>query len=1212
MKAKRRLLAILISLTMVFGTLPSAVFAENGEGADNGASGEAQAGVSEEAREMVESGDIADDQVIVVFEEGVSASKAKAICESNDVDVQKVATLDGQKAVLAETDDGQSVAEAITEIDKERKVAYVQPNYKYTIDAADPMNNDTSSGQWYLKNINAREAAEELSVIEGDKVSVAVIDTGADVSHEDLQKNINKGLSVQTDHKGGTKPLIDDADEHGTHVTGIIAATFDNGKGIAGVSSLSGNKVADVFVVDAFTPGGMGGWFDTFDLVSAVKYVTDKGAKVFNMSVGGYGRDRYLESAFEYAYANDVVPVVAAGNEGAEVLETPANFGCVVSVCATTKENRRAYYSSLGVEKDIAAPGTNVLSTLPGGDYGKMSGTSMASPVVAAAAACVRYANPSLTAPQVKNILYATADPSVGDNKEGFDKGTGYGLLDMKAAVEAAKEASADVPAESISIRKGAEDILISRGDTFRIEPLVLPAESLAEVTYESSDPGIAEVDETGLVTAVGSGAAVITAKAGDKTCETNVYVDSKDVPEEVTITDSLGNPLGDDMTIPSAESVTKTYYPSIYVDGAVTPASAVQKDEIAWISSDLNIVTADEYGMLTGHDTGDAVLTAKTYNGKTDTITIHVRKAASSVKFTDKTETIKAGKTYTFKASASPSDAADKDVWFRSSNRKTGTIGKTTGKFTAKNAGKTTITAYTKYGAKRTVRVTVTKAAAASTGSGASASAFNPFIFGDSYDEKQAAASIIMSTLPARIRDSLAEIWDTTGSKKKNIKSSSREVFETFRQQLLEEVDEEMTLYAEQQNRYCSVIWDEILQAYDECSEAIYSTESIDELYEVQGTYLSLLYRTAGLTKDKVKKGTAAELKTFKESKIKQLKTLYDKKKKAGSYNAFYSDRLEDSYYTGKKEINNAERFGDAATYYSTARAYINSCKTVKAFKTYRENTKKSCRAAVIKPLVKSDYTTAEWNLINKLFEQEMGKIDKAPSAEEIGEIEEGLFDLIFNSLPANEQYRNSLYMKYSNMLENAFLRYDESDYSSAGFEKLEDAFWDAVESMECALTNKAEEKRALAGIAKMKKVPNYSQELKALKKDRKAKLSKYVGNKKYVQKKVKPIVKKGKAAIDKCKTLKKVKAVFKTYKKKAEATIKKFRIKSSAGKGGTITDSKTVKYGSKAVFVIKASKGYKTSELKVDGKKVKIVKKYTFKNVRKNHTIKVKFKEK
>ena len=144
------------------------------------------------------------------------------------------------------------------------------------------------------------------------------------------------------------------------------------------------------------------------------------------------------------------------------------------------------------------------------------------------------------------------------------------------------------------------------------------------------------------------------------------------------------------------------------------------------------------------------------------------------------------------------------------------------------------------------------------------------------------------------------------------------------------------------------------------------------------------------------------------------------------------------------------------------------------------------------------------------------------------------------------------------------------------------------------------------------MKKVPTYSQELKALKKDRKAKLSKYVGNKKYVQKKVKPIVKKGKAAIDKCKTLKKVKAVFKTYKKKAEATIKKFRIKSSAGKGGTITDSKTVKYGSKAVFVIKASKGYKTSELKVDGKKVKIVKKYTFKNVRKNHTIKVKFKEK
>ena len=1192
---------ILISLTMIFGTLPSAVFAESEQTTDTG--------VSEEAQEMVESGDIAEDQVIVVFEEGVSASKAKAICEDNDVDVQKVTTLDGQKAVLAETDDDQSVAEAITEIDKERKVAYVQPNYRYTVDKADPFNNDTSQGQWYLKNIKAREAAKELAGITGSKVKVAVIDTGADVSHEDL--NINKNLSVQLDHKGGTKPLLDDQDQHGTHVAGIIGATYDNGKGIAGVASLSGNKIADLFVVDAFTAGGFGGWFDSFDLVAAVKYVTDKGAKVFNMSIGGYGRDRYLESAFEYAYRNDVVAVVAAGNEGAEVVETPADFGSVISVCATTKENKRAYYSSIGLPKDISAPGTSILSTIPGDEYAKMSGTSMASPVVAGAAAAVRYANPALKAAQVKNILCATADPSIGDNATGFDKKTGYGLLDMDAAVKAAESASASIEPESIAVKPGAKDVLLSRQDTYRIETIVLPATSLAEVTFESSDESVASVDETGLVTAEATGSAVITAKAGDKSCEVNVYVDSSDVPETVTITDPGERVYGSEMTIPSYESVTKTYYPTIYLNGLVAPASAVNKDELAWESSNLKVVTVDEYGMLTGHDPGDAVVTVTTYNGKTDSITVHVRNVATSVKFTSKIKKIKKGNTFTFKAEARPSNAADKKIYWKSSNRKTASIDNTTGKFTAKNAGKTTITAYTKYGAQIRIRVTVTKAdTKAKTGAKTKVSS-GIFAMGDGPGEARERSEVVRAMIPEKAKAGLDKLRHGSDGKK-GAKSAACDQLEVLRQQIVEEGDEMLGYVLASESRYCKPVWNEIMQSYDAFVEKVNTIRSFDELMTYAETYMAKVGRTAALTKDQVKTGSAAELKKFKESKIKLLKEAYNKKKKEGAFNAYYSDRLEDSYYIGKKNINAATSFGVAAAGYSTARKYITGCKTKKAFAKYRKQAKKISKDSLIKPLVKSDYTSKEWSLINSIFNEEMTKIDKARNVGEILEIEDGLFGLIFHSLPANEHYSDSLYAKSVRMLDDAFDSYDENDYSSDGYEKLCNVYYSALEAMEHALTNDAEKARANDGIAKMKKVPDYAKELKALKKKLKTKLDKYKGNKKYVQKKVRPIVKKGKAAIDKCKTIEKANQVFQNYKNKAEATIKKFRIKSSAGKGGTITASKTVKYGSNAVFEIKASKGYKIKELKVDGKKVKIVKKYTFKKVKKNHTIKVKFKEK
>ncbi|MBR6444538.1 MAG: S8 family serine peptidase [Firmicutes bacterium] len=699
MRGKSKILGLLLALVMVLGTMPAVAFAE-GTGASS------DEGISPEAEEMVSTGDYTEDQVIVVFNKGVSDSKAEAICEKNGVEVQDIeATSDGQKAVLAETADGQSVAEAITDIAKEKKVDYVQPNYRYGLAKADPFNNDQATGQWYLGNIHAREAADILKDITADKVKVAVVDTGADTNHEDLQANLNKDLSIKLDHKGGWEQLIDDSDEHGTHVSGIIAATYDNGKGTAGVTSLSGNKVADLFVIDSCTSTGLGVYLEDFDIVTGINYAVDNGAKVISMSFGGYGRDRYLEETLDTAYERGAVLVAAAGNENTDEYGVPSDVGSVISVCNTTIKNRRQADSCYGTTKDISAPGTSIISTVPGNGYEAFTGTSMATPVISSVAAAILYVNPDLTPYQVKNIICATADNSICSNGGDFDEYTGYGLVDMKAAVEAARDASADIAPTSISVKPyhDAQYMTLAKEDRYRMETLVLPATSLAEVTYESSAPDVAEVDSLGLITAKDEGTAVITARAGSVETHMTIYVEGGDVPEQIIIQNAAGEDLGDEITVPTGieDDV-------CYLDTKVLPISAANRKIITWRSSDPTTATVNTYGIISGNRVGDAVISAETYNGVKDEITVHVKDVASKVTFTAKKKKFTIGETFTYAAKVTPADAIDTKIEWSSSNRNVAQINKDTGAVTTKSAGQANIIARTKYGALAKVRITV------------------------------------------------------------------------------------------------------------------------------------------------------------------------------------------------------------------------------------------------------------------------------------------------------------------------------------------------------------------------------------------------------------------------------------------------------------------------------------------------------------------------
>jgi subtilisin family serine protease len=213
---------------------------------------------------------------------------------------------------------------------------------------------------------------------------------------------------------------------HGTHTAGIIGATGNNGVGISGVIQ----KVS-MMVVRIFTDSGWSA--STARVAEAIRYTADSGARVANASWGGtYGfNGDALYNAISYAGAKGQVFVTASGNYGRNIDSAyynnyPAeyNLSNIVVVGASTSSANLAYYSNYGsTTVDVVAPGTSVLSTLPGNRYGYMSGTSMSTPMVTGAIALVLSANRTLTAAQIKQRLISGADESQALNNRSVSDG---------------------------------------------------------------------------------------------------------------------------------------------------------------------------------------------------------------------------------------------------------------------------------------------------------------------------------------------------------------------------------------------------------------------------------------------------------------------------------------------------------------------------------------------------------------------------------------------------------------------------------------------------------------------------------------------------------------------------------------------------------------------------------------------------------------------
>jgi subtilisin len=259
----------------------------------------------------------------------------------------------------------------------------------------------------------------------GAGIYVAVLDTGIDTDHMDLVGNIYDCVSKVT-HSVPDSKNCEDAHGHGTHTAGTIAANGgSDGLGIFGVAPEA--KLIIVKVCDRR------GWCYGDDIASGIYYATDKGTNIISMSIGGDEPDSQILAAIDYAVANDVLVVAAAGNDGPEdgSIDYPGAYVKVVAVGAIDSNEVVPDWSSRGIndgdyiieekEVEFGTPGVNIESTYKDGCYTYMSGTSMATPHVSGLAAKLWQGSATETRDYLRSI--AKDIWTVGD-----DTATGFGL----------------------------------------------------------------------------------------------------------------------------------------------------------------------------------------------------------------------------------------------------------------------------------------------------------------------------------------------------------------------------------------------------------------------------------------------------------------------------------------------------------------------------------------------------------------------------------------------------------------------------------------------------------------------------------------------------------------------------------------------------------------------------------------------------------------
>jgi subtilisin family serine protease len=251
---------------------------------------------------------------------------------------------------------------------------------------------------------------------------IAVLDSGVN-HHDDLIGRVLPGWNVPN-----LNAVTDDGcSSHGTHVSGILAATGDNGMAVAGMAWQA--KILPVVVVNPCS--GLSSW-----LADGLYWAVDSGATVANMSLQYNVGTQYLYDAVLYSLGAGVPLIAAAGNNGAAGVSWPAKWPEVIAVGSLQSNDAAASTSGIGAEVDVAAPGVNIVSTVDFGDTGSKNGTSMACPHVAGTIALMQGIAPTLSIAQLRSALEGTCTDV---QAPGIDNTSGNGRINAGAALRATR-----------------------------------------------------------------------------------------------------------------------------------------------------------------------------------------------------------------------------------------------------------------------------------------------------------------------------------------------------------------------------------------------------------------------------------------------------------------------------------------------------------------------------------------------------------------------------------------------------------------------------------------------------------------------------------------------------------------------------------------------------------------------------------------------------
>jgi len=347
-----------------------------------------------------------------------------------------------------------------------------------------------SAQQWYLEKVNAPSAWQVTTG--SPDVVVGIIDTGVDYEHPDVQDALWINIAEDINGNGRFDPgdindkdddgngFVDDVigwdftdaprfpdggdyttpdnrpmDEfsggHGTEVAGLIAATANNGRGISGLAP--GVRIMPL------RAGTASGYLEEDDVARALFYALNNGARVVNMSFGDTALSRFLRDVIRYVSARGVICIASAGNSATDQIHFPSGLPEVISVGASTPQDGLAGFSNYGTSVDLLAPGTDLISTAPGGGYNTLNGTSFSAPLVSATAALIYSIHPTLTPEEIRHIITSASDDILFN---GWDAYSGAGRLNAGKALRVPYAATLRIESPAINSAVAEDTIAIT------------------------------------------------------------------------------------------------------------------------------------------------------------------------------------------------------------------------------------------------------------------------------------------------------------------------------------------------------------------------------------------------------------------------------------------------------------------------------------------------------------------------------------------------------------------------------------------------------------------------------------------------------------------------------------------------------------------------------------------------------------------------------